>query len=116
MLIKHWKTTADRDGKRMTLYAITRDDKVSQDLAVGLGRSLILASRLHMFQSDTEYTNEANHFLMACGAFSAHCHNGMTLENNGVFPVETVPDRDADNHVGGDGRGFFVPIWEEPID
>jgi hypothetical protein len=116
IMIKHWKTVAKtKEGKRVALYAVTTDEAVSADLEVGRAASLILESRtlrgrIGGFTADTDHND------LASGAFCNHSRKDLNCGSAPLELVDSVPNRTPDNAVGGDGRSFFVSIWEEPID
>ncbi len=55
-MIKHWMTTATKDGKPVTLYVTTTEETVKLDLSAGVG-SLIDYSRHGRLIRDVKYVS-----------------------------------------------------------
>ncbi len=88
-MIRHWKTSAYRDGKLVTLYTSTSEVIIEADLALGYSGSLVFAGR--KANRRRVPTPADNHIDFATGAFSQANRHGVTPCGHLPEAVASVP-------------------------
>ena len=114
--MKHWTTTATKDGKKIALFVTTSPESVETDLAAGSIGSLIDNVRSRRFPNEV-VDNEA---ALALGAFDHHASlRGYTWTGR----IELVPKYEpsvAQSYYGGakihGTHTYAVVIHERPED
>lgn len=109
---KYFRTAASRDGKPVTLFVATTDEKISQDIASGAGYSLALVGRSENFRQHP--TRETDHFDFAYGAFVAAAQGGLLLAGTKIETVDAIPSGLQCHHLGGRDRPYLIAVYEQP--
>ena len=111
-MIKHWTTTAIKNGKPVTLYVTTTDETIERDLAPGVG-SLIGLIR------DGRAPNplKDDHHDLAAGAFVCHCDaRELRWADQSVQTCDSIPAGLESFWRGGapGGNTFTAAVHEQP--
>ena len=111
-MIKHWNTTATKDGKPVNLYVSTTEGTVKLDLSAGAGSLIDYARRGHFpnFPKD-------DHRDLAISAFGYHCDSRKaTWSDQTLRTCDSIPPGLESFWYGGapGGNTVAVSVHEEP--
>lgn len=100
----------------MILRTVTTDELIAADLKLPLGKSLIQMGRAENYRHEP-FTDAQNHVDLGSETLKIHGkHRQYALDGPSFEETdEPLPERNADNHLGGDGHTFLMPVWEEPV-